>query len=188
MGAAERLEGGVLLHVPQQLWLLRCRVVAHRALELLPVRCVKELMAFQCPFGFEFLATHVTEVGLLGAVAIHMGLEVALATSCIVTQRALEGLHTMAANSSIPASTRQASLSPDTSQWRWEEQGFRTMPRGPQPRFHSLLAVRRAVFLDGKTIPGSLTKHWTRFRSPQCSVHAGEQAKGLQPRHWAQSR
>lgn len=51
-------------------------------------------MTFQCPFGFEFLAAHVTEVGLLGAVAIHMSLEVALATSCIVTQRTFEGLHT----------------------------------------------------------------------------------------------
>lgn len=30
------LEGGVLLHVPQQLWLLGRRVVAHRALKLLP--------------------------------------------------------------------------------------------------------------------------------------------------------
>lgn len=30
------LEGGVLLHVPQQMWLLGCRVVAHSALELLP--------------------------------------------------------------------------------------------------------------------------------------------------------
>lgn len=85
MGTAERLEGGMLLHVPQQLWLLGCCVVAHCALELFPVRCVKELMTFQCPFGFEFLATHVTEVGLLGAVAIHMSLEVALATGCIFT-------------------------------------------------------------------------------------------------------
>lgn len=30
------LEGGVLLHVPQQLWLLGRRVVTHGALELLP--------------------------------------------------------------------------------------------------------------------------------------------------------
>lgn len=30
------LEGGVLLHVPQQMWLLGCRVVTHSALELLP--------------------------------------------------------------------------------------------------------------------------------------------------------
>lgn len=36
MGHAPYLEGGVLLHVPKQLWLLGRRVVAHRALELLP--------------------------------------------------------------------------------------------------------------------------------------------------------
>lgn len=60
----------------------------------LTIRRVKELMTFQCPFGFEFLATHVTEVGLLSAVTIHMSFEVALATSCIFTQRTLEGLHT----------------------------------------------------------------------------------------------
>lgn len=30
------LEGGMLLHVPQQLWLLGRRVVTHSALELLP--------------------------------------------------------------------------------------------------------------------------------------------------------
>lgn len=33
---APYLEGGVLLHVPQQMWLLGCRVVTHSALELLP--------------------------------------------------------------------------------------------------------------------------------------------------------
>lgn len=60
----------------------------------LTVRRVEELMTFQCPFGFEFLATHVTEVGLLGAVAVHMSLEVALAASCIFTKRTFEGLHT----------------------------------------------------------------------------------------------
>lgn len=95
MGTAERLEGGVLLHVSQQMWLLGCRVVTHSALELLPVRRVEELMTFQCPFGFEFLATHVTEVGLLSAVAVHMSLEVTLAASCIFTKRTFEGLHTL---------------------------------------------------------------------------------------------
>lgn len=60
----------------------------------LTVRRVEELMTFQCPFGFKFLATHVTEVGLLSAVAVHMSLEVALAASCIFTKRAFEGLHT----------------------------------------------------------------------------------------------
>lgn len=85
----------MLLHVSQQLGFLGCCVVTRRALELLPIRRVKELMTFQCPFGFEFLATHVTEVGLLSAVTIHMSFEVALATSCIFTQRTLEGLHTL---------------------------------------------------------------------------------------------
>lgn len=60
----------------------------------LTIRRVEELMTFQCPFGFEFLATHVTEVGLLSAVAVHMSLEVALAASCIFTKRTFEGLQT----------------------------------------------------------------------------------------------
>ena len=55
---------------------------------------VEELMTFQCPFGFELLATHVTKVGLLSSVAVHMSLDVALASSCIFTKRTLEGLHT----------------------------------------------------------------------------------------------
>lgn len=33
-------------------------------------------------------------MGFLSAVTIHMSLEVTLATSCILTQRTLEGLHT----------------------------------------------------------------------------------------------
>lgn len=33
---APYLEGGMLFHVPQQLWLLGCCVVTHRAFELLP--------------------------------------------------------------------------------------------------------------------------------------------------------
>lgn len=33
-------------------------------------------------------------MGLLSAVTIHMSFEVALATSCILTQRTFEGLHT----------------------------------------------------------------------------------------------
>ena len=51
-------------------------------------------MAFQRPFGLELLATHVTQVGLLSAVTIHVSLEVALATSCVLTQGTLEGLYT----------------------------------------------------------------------------------------------
>ena len=60
----------------------------------LTVGGVKELVAFQRPFGLELLATHVTQVGLLSAVTIHVSLEVALATSCVLTQGTLEGLHT----------------------------------------------------------------------------------------------
>ena len=60
----------------------------------LTVGSVKELVAFQRPFGLELLATHVTQVGLLSAVTIHVSLEVALATSCVLTQGTLEGLHT----------------------------------------------------------------------------------------------
>ena len=59
----------------------------------LTVGGVKELVAFQRPFGLELLATHVTQVGLLSAVTIHVSLEVALATSCVLTQGTLEGLH-----------------------------------------------------------------------------------------------
>lgn len=61
---------------------------------LLTVSCVKELVTFQCSFRFEFLATHVTQVGLLSAVTIHMSLEVTLAASGILTQRTFEGFHT----------------------------------------------------------------------------------------------
>lgn len=60
----------------------------------LTISGVKELVAFQCPFGLELLATHVTQVGLLSAVTIHVSLEVALATSCVLTQGTLEGLYT----------------------------------------------------------------------------------------------
>lgn len=60
----------------------------------LTVSSVEELVTFQRPFGFELLATHVAEVGFLGAVTVHVSLQVALAASRVLTQGALEGLHT----------------------------------------------------------------------------------------------
>lgn len=69
---------------------------------------------------------------------------------------------TTTANSSIAASTQEASLSPKASQWRREEQSFRIIPHGSTSQFHSWLAVQDEYFtlwascvLTGNTILGS---------------------------------
>ena len=51
-----------------------------------------EPVALQGHLGLELLATQVTEVAPLAAVAVHVGLQVALTAAGVLTHRAVEGL------------------------------------------------------------------------------------------------
>lgn len=55
---------------------------------------MKEFMALQSAFWFEFFPTHITKVGFLRAVTIHVGFQVALAASGILTEGTFKGFDT----------------------------------------------------------------------------------------------
>lgn len=51
-------------------------------------------MALQSAFGFELFPAHIAKVRFLSAVTIHMGFQVTLAASGIVTKRTFKGFDT----------------------------------------------------------------------------------------------